>query len=129
MATHKTARSPEECDHLLGEFLAVGDLDAITDLYEPGACFVTQTREVRNGRDAIRAAFANLAAAKPRLRSNIGFTLRNGENLAVLYNDWTMTITGPDGKPIEMTGKAIETVCKQADGSWRFAIDDPFGRM
>jgi uncharacterized protein (TIGR02246 family) len=125
----KTARSPEECDHLLGEFLAAGDLDAIVELYEAGACFVTETREVRNGRDAIRQAFGDLAAAKPRLHSTIVRTLRNGDNLAVLYNDWTMTIAGPDGKPIEMTGKAIETVCRQADGSWRFAVDDPFGRM
>jgi uncharacterized protein (TIGR02246 family) len=129
MAPRKTARSPEECDHLLGEFLAVGDLDAIVDLYEVGASFVTETREVRTGRDAIRAAFVNLAAAKPQLRSHIVLTLRNGDNLSVLYNDWTMTVAGPDGKPIEMSGKAIETVCRQADGSWRFAIDDPFGRM
>jgi len=129
MASSKKARSPEECDHLLGEFLAAGDLGAIVDLYEVGASFVTQTREVRTGRDAIRAAFEPLAATKPRLRSNIVLTLRNGDNLAVLYNDWTMTMAGADGKPVEMTGKAIETVCRQGDGTWRFAIDDPFGRM
>ena len=126
---HKTARSPEECDHLLGEFLAAGDVDAIVDLYEAGACFVTETRELRTGRDAIREAFVDFAAAKPRLRSNIVLTLRNGNDLAVLYIDWTMTVAGPDGKPIEMTGKAIETVCRQGDGTWRFAIDDPYGRM
>jgi len=28
----------------------------------------------------------------------------------------------------EMTGKAIEVVCRQSDGSWRFAVDDPWGR-
>ena len=131
MATtgRKTARAPEECDHLLGEFLAAGDLDSIVELYEAGASFVTDTREVRTGRDAIRAAFTDFAAAKPRLRLNVVQVLRNGDNLAVLYNDWTMQATGPDGKPIEMTGKAIEVVCRQGDGTWRFAIDDPFGRM
>jgi len=129
MASSKKARAPEECSHLLAEFLAAGDLNAIVELYEPGACFVTQTREALNGRDAIRATFAGLVAAKPRLRSAFGHVLRNGDNLAVLYNDWTMQLTGPDGTSTEMTGKAIETVCKQSDGSWRFAIDDPWGRM
>ena len=75
------------------------------------------------------SAFKDFAAARPRLRSNIIRTLRNGDNLAVLYNDWTMTVTPPGGQPTEMTGKAIEVVCRQADGTWRFAVDDPFARM
>jgi uncharacterized protein (TIGR02246 family) len=123
------ARAAEDCDHLLGAYLAAGDLEAIVELYEPGAAFVTQDREVKVGRDAIRQAFADLAALKPRLRSNVFMTLRNGENLAVLYNDWTMSVRTPDGQTQEMTGKAIEVVCRQSDGSWKFAVDDPFARM
>ena len=80
------------------------------------------------GHDAIRTGFEVLAAAKPRLKSNNVRTMRNGADLALLYNDWTMSISPPDGQPIEMTGKAIEVVCRQSDGSWRFAIDDPWGR-
>lgn len=128
MAPGRGARAPEDCDHLLNEFLAAGDLDAIVELYEPGATFVTRRREVKVGRDAIRQAFADLAAAKPRLRANILMTLRNGDNLAVLYNDWTMSVGTPDGETSEMNGKAIEVVCRQSDGSWKFAVDDPFAR-
>jgi uncharacterized protein (TIGR02246 family) len=128
MATGRIARSPQECDHLLGEFLAAGDVDAILGLYEKGACFVTQDRQERVGHDAIRDAFREFAAARPRLRSNIVRTLRNGDNLAVLYNDWTMTVTPPGGQPTEMTGKAIEVMCRQSDGTWLFAVDDPFAR-
>lgn len=127
MAT-RTARSAEDCDRLLGELLAAGDLDGIVDLYEKGASFVTQDRQTLVGHDAIRTGFVAFAAAKPRLKENIVRTLRNGDSLAVLYNDWTMSLTGPDGQAIEMTGKAIEVVCRQSDGSWRFAIDDPFAR-
>src|SRR5262245_45424420 len=127
MAT-QTARVPEDCDHLLGELLAVGDVGRIVELYEKGASFVNQDRQVLTGRDAIRAAFAGIAAARPRLKSNIVRTLRNGDNLAMLYNDWTMSLSSPDGQSIEMTGKAIEVVCRQADGSWCFALDDPWGR-
>lgn len=122
------ARNPEDCDHLLNEYLAAGDLDAIVELYEPGATFVTQDRSVKVGRDAIREAFADFAAAKPRLRSNIVLALRNGDNLAVLYNDWSMSVNTPDGRSREMTGRAIEVVCRQGDGTWKFAVDDPFAR-
>jgi uncharacterized protein (TIGR02246 family) len=122
------ARTPEDCDHRLNEYLAAGDLDAIVGLYEPGATFVTQDRSVKVGRDAIREAFAEFAAAKPRLRSNIVMVLRNGDNLAVLYNDWSMSVRTPDGQEHQMTGKAVEVVCRQSDGSWKFAVDDPFAR-
>jgi uncharacterized protein (TIGR02246 family) len=128
MATRRSARTPEECDHLLSEYLAAGDLDAIVALYEPGAAFVTQDREVKVGRDAIRDAFSELVALQPQLRSNIVMTLRNGDDLAVLYNDWTMSVRTPDGQTTEMAGKAIEVVCRQGDGSWKFAVDDPFAR-
>ena len=56
-------------------------------------------------------------------------TLRNGDNLAVLYNDWSMSVRTPDGQAHEMSGKAIEVVCRQGDGSWKFAVDDPFARI
>jgi ketosteroid isomerase-like protein len=46
----------------------------------------------------------------------------------MLYNDWQGRATGPDGAPVELTGKAIEVVRRQADGTWRFAIDDAYGR-
>jgi uncharacterized protein (TIGR02246 family) len=125
----RAARAPQECDELLAEFLAAGDVDAILELYEKGACFLTQDRQQHVGHDAIRSAFADVAAGRPRLRCDILRTLRNGDNLAVLYNDWTMTITPPGGEPIEMLGKAVEVVCRQSDGTWRFAIDDPWARM
>ena len=51
-----------------------------------------------------------------------------GEDLALLYNDWSMSARGRDGNPIETAGKAIEVVRRQPDGTWRFAIDDPYAR-
>jgi ketosteroid isomerase-like protein len=35
---------------------------------------------------------------------------------------------GPDGTLVERSGRAIEVVRWQADGAWRFAIDDPYAR-
>ena len=122
------ARTPEDCDRLLGEYLAVGALDDILALYEPQAIFFTEERERLVGRDAIATFFGAAAAAKPRLVPNILQVLRTGIDLAMIYNDWTLSVTGPDGATIEQRGKAVEVVRRQADGTWRFAIDDPFAR-
>ncbi|MEO8601084.1 MAG: DUF4440 domain-containing protein [bacterium] len=123
-----TARTPEDCDRLLAEYLAVGGLDDILALYEPHAIFFTEARERLVGRDAIATFFAPAAMAKPRLAFNILQVLPAGDDLAMIYNDWTLTVTGPDGTSFEQRGKAIEVVRRQADGTWRFAIDDPFAR-
>ena len=40
----------------------------------------------------------------------------------------TMSAKGADGSPIERAGRAIEIVRRQADETWRIAIDDPYAR-
>ena len=52
----------------------------------------------------------------------------NAGDVAVLYNDWTGSMTGPDGVEMPVTGKAIEVCRRQADGTWLFVVDDPWGR-
>jgi ketosteroid isomerase-like protein len=46
----------------------------------------------------------------------------------VLYNDWNMAGKTADGSPFSMQHKAMEIVRRQADGTWRFVIDDPYAR-
>ena len=47
---------------------------------------------------------------------------RSGD-IAYLYGAYELTMTGPDGKPVADRGKNIEIWKKQADGSWRCAVD------
>ena len=65
---------------------------------------------------------------KPKVTMNVTKVVRAGDDLAVLYNEWSLTANGPDGKPIAMSGKAMEIVRRQPDGTWLFAVDDPFAR-
>jgi ketosteroid isomerase-like protein len=39
-----------------------------------------------------------------------------------------MTALDAEGRPVTMEGRAIEVSRRQADGSWLFVLDDPFGR-
>jgi ketosteroid isomerase-like protein len=48
-------------------------------------------------------------------------------DIALLANRWTLTMTGPDGKPTTMSGNAVEVARKQSAGHWLFAMDMPFG--
>lgn len=121
-------QTPEECDYQLGEHLAAGALEHIMALYAADATFITESGETLVGTAAIRASFEPLAAARPTLRPNLVRVVHVAPDLAVIYNDWTATVSMPDGATVEMQGKAIEVLRRQPDGSWRFVFDDPYAR-
>lgn len=123
-----TAKTPEDCDRLFAECANRGDLEGLLSLYEHDAAFVPQEGPAVNGTAAIREALAGLLAIKPTMVMRVVKTVPFGADLAAVYNDWTMTATGPDGARIEGAGKAFEIVRRQKDGSWRYAFDDPFAR-
>jgi len=122
------AHTPEECDRLFGEHVNAGDLDALMTLYEPGGSLVRLDGSVATGHADIRRALDRLVAMRPTLRLNVLRVVTNGEDIAMVYNDWTMSAKGADGASIERAGRAIEVVRRQADGTWRVAIDDPYAR-
>lgn len=68
-----------------------------------------------------------LVALRPAFQTRV-VSVVTRDDLAVVYNDWTLTATSSGAPPIERSGKAMEVVRRQPDGSWRFAIDDPFAR-
>ena len=122
------ARSPEEVDRLFGEHMNAGDLGALTSLYEVTGSLVQQDGSVATGHIALRDAFKGFLAMQPTIRMNVVKVVKSGEALAVLYNDWNMSVKGSDGQAMQMAGKAIEVVRRQPDGTWLFAVDDPFAR-
>jgi uncharacterized protein (TIGR02246 family) len=91
------ARKPEDCDRLFGELANAGDFEGVVALYEEGASLVQQDGTVATGTAAIRAAIAAFAELRPRFDMNVTRIVRTGDDLAVLYNEWTMTATGPEG--------------------------------
>jgi uncharacterized protein (TIGR02246 family) len=123
------ARSPEECNRLFGEYVSAGDLDKVVALYEESASFVQHDGRVARGHAAIRQALSGLVAMRPKLRLDVVKVVAAGAgDLAIVYDDWAMSATDPDGNPRERAGKAIEVMRRQADGSWKLVIDDPYAR-
>jgi ketosteroid isomerase-like protein len=47
-------------------------------------------------------------------------------DLALTKSAWTIKAKSPEGEAVEMEGNGTEVLRRQADGSWRYLIDDPF---
>ena len=121
-----TARTPEDLDRLFAEALNAGKLDALVALYEPQAALMPMPDTVVNGTAAIREALAGFLAGKPTISLTPRLVAQSGD-VAVVSAKWELAMTGPDGKPANMTGQSVEVVRRQSDGNWLFAIDLPFG--
>lgn len=121
-------RTPEDCDRLFGERVNAGDVEGVVALYEPNATLVRQDGSPATGTDAIRAELSVLGTMKPHITMNVTNTLTGGGDVAVLYDDWIATGVDASGKPTTLSGRAVEVVRRQADGTWRFVVDAPNGR-
>ncbi len=122
------ARSPEEVDVLFARALNDANLDALVSLYEPNGTLIGAPGQPATGHAAIREALSGFVAMKPTIDLKVEQTVRAGDDIAACYGVWTLNSTGEDGKPQTMTGKSIEIVRRQPDGTWLFAIDDPWAR-
>jgi uncharacterized protein (TIGR02246 family) len=113
-----------------GRYVNSRDLNNLVALYEAQASLVHEDGTVYRGTAAIRETMQGLFVAWPeaKITMNVVRVVRAGDDLAVLYNDWSMVGRAADGSPFAMAHKAIEIVRWQSDGTWRFAVDDPYAR-
>ena len=115
------AHKPEECDLLLIDAIQKGDL-------EPNANFVVSADQVVTGQAAIRDIMQGFMAAKATFNIESVTAVPSADgSIAVTRVKGSSTSPGPDGKPVTTPLHSVEVVRKQADGTWRFIIDDPNG--
>ncbi|WP_211101517.1 nuclear transport factor 2 family protein [Niveispirillum sp. SYP-B3756] len=99
------------------------DLDGLVDLYVSDVTYVNPDGKEMVGQARVREDFQGLLALKPQI------VLRDRRHLvyrdtALTTNHWTLTMKGENGTSQELTGGGIEVMRKQADGGWRYIIDD-----
>ena len=119
------AHTPADADLQIIEALDAGDVEAALAFYEPGATFVPEPGKAATGLDAIREVLNGFLALKPRLTIEVPQVSESGD-LALLCSRWTLKGSAPDGSPVELAGHGAEVVRRQADGTWRFVVDNPF---
>lgn len=119
-------RTPESVHELFEVFVNEGDLESILCLYEPDAALVERTGKVVSGAGAIRESLRSLLSLKPKMRIQRLSTIDAGD-VAVLISDWQVTGVAPDGSTVTNGGRTYDIVRRQADGTWRTIVDNPFG--
>jgi uncharacterized protein (TIGR02246 family) len=118
------ATSPEEMIRVWTDAFNRGDVDTLVELYEPDATLVRLSAPAAIGRDAIRHAFADLVASRPRIDAVTRKVIEAGD-VALTSGEWTLRTIDADGRSRQVTGRSAEVLRRQADGTWRHVIDDP----
>lgn len=97
-------------------------------LYETDATFAAQPGNLARGLSGVREGLSGFIAMKGKLHLKVTRVLK-ANDLALVIGAWSFTGTGPDGKSVKLASKSADVLRRQADGSWRFMIDNPWGIM
>jgi enoyl-CoA hydratase len=120
-----SARNPEDLNRLFAERASAGNLEGLLELYEEGATLVGPDGEPAAGDESIRERLKGLLTMAPHVEAGESRALLAGD-IALLSNRWRMTFAvGEDGGRTGFEGTSTEVARRQADGCWRYAIDDP----
>ena len=103
-----------------------GNLDSLMPLYESEAAFATQPGGLAPGASGIRDALSGFIAMNGTLDLEVTRVLEAGD-LALVIGNWSFDGTGPDGEPVHLAASNADVLRRQADGTWRFVIDNPWG--
>jgi ketosteroid isomerase-like protein len=94
--------------------------------YEPEAAFAIQPGRLAPGLRGIRDALGGFVAMNGKLDLEVSRVLEVGD-LALVVGDWSFNGSGPHGEPVKLAARNADVLRRQADGSWRFVIDNPWG--
>jgi uncharacterized OsmC-like protein/ketosteroid isomerase-like protein len=109
-APRPPASSPEELVRLFAERANAGDVEGLVDLYEPGATLAAGERQ-SHGEAGIHEFYKSLLERKKEFSGAEVVQKLAGDDLAVTV------ARAPNG------GLSLEVARRQADGSWRWVID------
>ncbi len=109
----RKAREPEELARLFLEQANQGNVEGLVALYEPGAVLALPDGRVAVGAQEIRRFYAALLASRPHFEPGT-------QRAALRSGDLALTSS-------QLTTGAVtaEVARRQADGSWRWVIDQP----
>jgi uncharacterized protein (TIGR02246 family) len=122
----KEMTTPEEVLNSVVEGINTGNLDSLMMLYETDACFASQPGQLAKSPETIRQSLRNFIDINGKFDLKVKRVLQSSD-LALVTSEWSVSGTGLDGKPVKMAAKSADVLRQQADGTWRFVIDNPWG--
>ena len=118
--------TPEEVLNLVVKGINSGDLDSLMTLYEADACFAAQPGQIAQSPESVRQSLRSFMDLKGKLELKVKRVLQ-ASDLALVITEWSFSGTGSDGNPVNMAAKSADVLRHQADGTWRFVVDNPWG--
>jgi len=119
------ASDPGQAIHEFADLFNEGDLDGLVDIYEDGAVLKpSPADEPLAGKDAIREALKGFLSMNGTI-SIVATSVVQFGDIALTQSRWRLDI--PGGDPMEQ--ESAEVIRRQADGTWKYAIDNPWGAL
>lgn len=118
--------TPEQVLESIVTGINSGELDSLMPLYESDAAFVPQPGVLAHGEPGVSEALTGFISMNGELDLEVTRVLEV-DDLALVIGVWSFNGTGPDGEPVHLEAKNADVLRRQADGSWRFVIDNPWG--
>ena len=123
--------TPEELLNLQVEEFNKGNVSFLMTLYENDACFASEPGQVVKDLENIRQSLQRFIDMRAKLKARVKRVLQ-ASDLALLITEWSISGTGPDGKPSNLSGRGTVVLRQQkqqhSDGiAWRIVIENPWG--
>lgn len=119
-------RQPAEIYERFATALNANSLPGVMMLFDGNGMTVPQPgMPAVSGMEGVSGVMAQCLAMQPQIRYDDTDVII-ADDIALLRSTWRLTVTGPDGKPVEVNGKGVQVARQQADGTWRILIDNPW---
>jgi uncharacterized protein (TIGR02246 family) len=119
-------QSPEAVSAAFAAALEARDIRAALELWLDDALVIQQDGHTVQGRDAIEAALRALIENDIAVDIDLARTFATGD-VAVGLGTLTMRGSGDGGRPFAQRSQSVVIYARRPDGSWRLAIDAPWG--
>ena len=118
--------TPEQVLESIVAGINAGDLASLMPLYESDAAFATGPGSLAHGAPGIGDALSGFISMNGTLDLEVTRVLEV-DDLALVTGVWSFDGTGADGEPVRLEARNADVLRRQADGTWRFVIDNPWG--
>ena len=120
-------RDPADLHPALLNAFNAGDIDAIVTCYESRACFMSKSGRAAHGTAELRELYRAMLSYKPHLKLEVRKIIQAGDDLALVIVEWASKAVLASGEIEALSGTATDVMRKQVDGTWKLAIDNPYG--